>query len=77
MWGYHTAYFPHFWGMILPMVCFFILFYVIFTLFRSSGSSEVTAAKGIAREDSLSLLKHRLAKGEINIEEFEQLKAHL
>lgn len=77
MSGYHTTYFPHFWGMILPMICFFILFYVMFTLFRSSGSNEAVAAKGIAGEDSLPLLKNRLAKGEINLEEFEKLKAHL
>ena len=77
MWGYHMGYFPHFWGMILPLICFFILFYVIFTLFRSSGSHEAVAVKRAAGEDSLSLLKNRLAKGEISIEEFEKIKAHL
>lgn len=71
-----SIYCMHFGGMIFLMLCFFIFSCILFRFFHPAIGGGAWTSRSM-REDSLALLKNRLAKGEITVEEFESLKSHL
>lgn len=74
--GTQTTYYPHmFSGMMFPVGMFgMVLFWglVIFLVYKVLIEEDQTKTK--QHQHELSILKQRLAKGEISIEEYERIK---
>ena len=83
MWDTCIAGFPPvFRGMpmgILGIVLLIVLGLILFKLFSNKNVAPKNSARPTAtdQEDSLHILKVRLAKGEIDVEEFNKLKSSL
>ncbi|MGE4265657.1 MAG: SHOCT domain-containing protein [Desulfovibrio sp.] len=58
-------------GMLVGLLLLLLLVYLAVKVFGSRGATRDHAAD---RRDSLEILKTRLAKGEINVDEFNTLK---
>ena len=58
-------------GMLAGLLLLLLLVYLAVKVVGSRGATSVHAAD---RRDSLEILKTRLAKGEINVDEFNTLK---
>lgn len=57
-------------GMIFWIIILGLLFYGVYILIAKASEKP----KGVRSDDSLQILKERLAKGEINEDEYEKLK---
>lgn len=71
MMYYYNDFFPfHIFDFVFMFLFWFLIVYGIVTLLRRTGPIH-------HRDDSLEILKARYAKGEINKEQFEEMKKNL
>lgn len=71
--GWGGGFFPgHFWGLLLWGLVIVLLVYLVVRLFRPGTHQAVSASRD--RDDSLTILKTRLARGEISTEEYAKMK---
>jgi putative membrane protein len=68
-WSWHVWMFP----MFMPIFWLFIIGLCLYFIFGRGGAKKPWAP-GPESETALDILKKRYAKGEINKEEFEQMK---
>ncbi len=74
MWGCMYNFGFHPWGF-GPWIFLLILGLLAYLLFNAIRGHKKTHCN--EKNDSLEILKNRLARGEISIEEFERLKSYL
>ena len=71
--GWGGGFFPgNLWGLLIWGLVIVLLIYLATRLFRSRADHPLNASRD--RDDSLSILKTRLARGEISTEEYTQMK---
>jgi putative membrane protein len=71
--GWGGGFFPgNLWGLLLWGLVIVLLVYLATRLFRSRTAQPLNAYRD--RDDSLTILKTRLARGEISTEEYHQMK---
>lgn len=76
MWSCMSNFGGHPWG--LGTIIFLLLLGLMgFAIIRAVSGRKDTRNHVNDRNDSLEILKIRLARGEISIEEFERLKSYL
>ena len=66
----------HYWS-IGTLIFLIVLSVFGYWLIRGNGKKRSTGNHGQDREDSLEILKFRLARGDITVEDFKILKSHL
>lgn len=76
MWSCMSNFGGHPWGF-GTIIFLLILGLLVYAVIRAVGGRKDTRNHISDRNDSLEILKIRLAKGEISIEEFERLKDYL
>jgi putative membrane protein len=71
--GWGGGFFPgNLWSLLLWGLVIVLLVYLATRLFRTGTGHPLSASRD--RDDSLSILKTRLARGEISTEEYTQMK---
>ena len=71
--GWHGGFFPgQLWGLLLWGLVIVLLVFVVTRLFRGRTNTPLNAYRD--RDDSLTILKTRLAQGEISTEEYAKMK---
>ena len=71
--GWRGGFFPgHLWGLLLWGLVIVLLVYAATRIFRSGLNMPRNAYRD--RDDSLAILKMRMARGEISTEEYTQMK---
>lgn len=76
MWSCMSNFGGHPWGF-GTIVFLLVLGLLAYTVIRAANGCRDKRNHFSDRNDSLEILKIRLAKGEISSEEFERLKGHL
>lgn len=83
MWNSCATWFqPRHFGMPMGLLTILVLFFLILAVFKlfTKKSARPDGRERIVNtdtEDTLHILKVRLAKGEIDVEEFNRLKSYL
>jgi len=76
MWSCMSNFGGHPWGL-GTIIFLLILGFLVFAIIRAVSGRKDTRNHFSDRNDSLEILKIRLARGEIGIEEFDRLKSYL
>jgi len=78
MWGCDYIPFASGWGGWFPMLLWLLILGAIaFLALKALGGNPKDGNQDADRNDSLEILKTRLARGEINVDEYNTLKSVL